>query len=547
LQFYGFDVKDPVFEIGGWRLSFQVITLENTYGLDPEATTLESANGSYELVCRGLSWAGQQQKAPGSFRLRTSKNGRGQLELRAEAEAEHKIRCVKVLVRGLGETEVLDPNSGDGWIPVPPEGNLYSYPNGLSHAGKLRTPVFFARDDDDTVAFRSEDPKVREKRFAVYEERTGEQQGSYTIELIHEEAATHFDTRLSTPTWVLERTGNTERFHDEYLAFAESSLELVRWEQRTDLPAWAKGVSISLTLHGMHWSGYVFNTYEQMLRIIRHVADRIEGDRVLAYLPGWEGRYYWQYGQYRPEPRLGGEEGFAKLCRGARELGVHVMPMFGGNCANAWLPNFHEYGPEAHMKTATRNRFHGNTPDWDTSRAHDTGWQAWMNPGAPSWRRELVRQVTCLADEYGFDAVFLDTLQSWTNDPDHDVYGGIRALKDEIAEGKPDLLVMAENWYDALLGVFPIFQDEPFGEQPPWVGRYARVLAHLLEAEPSRGSTGVHELGHRPYERKPLERARIPTIAFVDGTFERCRGELDEVIEQARRYEERFLRQGSRA
>ena len=69
----------------------------------------------------------------------------------------------------------------------------------------------------------------------------------------------------------------------------------------------------------MHWSGYTFNTYADMLEIIRVVADRIDGQRVLAYLPGWEGRYYWQYGDYRPSPELGGEEGFAALCSvGAR-------------------------------------------------------------------------------------------------------------------------------------------------------------------------------------------------------------------------------------
>jgi hypothetical protein len=550
LQFYSFDAKDPVYEVGGWRLSFQVVTLENTYGLDPEQTIAETRAGSLSLDCRRLSWAGQQQRAEGRFRATATTNERGQLELRMEAEAPHKIRCVKVLVRGLGEAEVLDPNSRRGWAPASPDGDLYSYPNGLSHGNKLRTPVLLARSGGGgTLAFRCEDPKVREKRFAVYRERTGEHRGTFTVELIHEESASRFDTRLSVPLWVLGRGEDPDLFHDEYLAFAESDrgLGLVPWDERADLPGWAKGIALSLTLHGMHWSGYAFNTYEQMLQIIRHVARRIEGDRVLAYLPGWEGRYYWQYGEYRPEPRLGGEEGFAELCRGARELGVHVMPMFGGNCANAWLPNFHEYGPGAHMKTATRNRFHGNTPDWDISRAHDPGWQAWLNPGSPSWRRELVRQVGRLADEYGFDAVFLDTLQSWTNDPDFDVYEGVRALKAEIAEGRPDLLVVAENWYDALLGVFPFFQDEPFGGQPPWVGRYARVLAHLLEAEPSRGSTGVHELGHRPYERKPPEEAGIPTIAFVDGTFERSRDELDEVIEQALRYEERFLRRELRA
>jgi len=543
VQFYSFDTKDPVFEIGGWELGFQVITLENTYGLDAEETTVEASAGSCELDCRRLSWAGQQQKASGRLRVRADKNAEGQVELRIDAEAEHKIRCVKVLVKGLDGVRVFDADKQEE-SDVPEGGRIFSYPYRTK-----KTPVFFVKGGRDVLAFRSEDHKVRAKRFAVYREPTGPRGGSHTVELIHEESAGAFDTRISVPPWVLGEDQDPERFHDEYLTFAESDrgLGLVPWEERTDMPEWAKGISLSLTLHGMHWSGYVFNTYPEMLEIIRYVADRIKGDRVLAYLPGWEGRYYWQYGEYRPEPALGGKEGFRRLCDGARELDVHVMPMFGGNCANEWLSNFHEYGPEAHMKTATRNRSHGNTPDWDMSRAHDTGWQAWLNPGSPSWRKELTRQVTSLVDEYGFDAVFYDTLHHWTNDPDFDVFEGTKALKEATADGRPDLLVAAENWYDGLLSAFPFFQDEPFGGRPEWVGRYARILAHLLEAEPSRGSTGVHELGHRPYEPRPLEEASIPTIAFVDGTFEGSKDELDEVIDRARQYEERYLSRGAKA
>jgi hypothetical protein len=531
-------MRDPIFDVDGWRLSFQVITLENTYGLDPEKTTLEGRIDSWELDCRRLAWAGQQQKALGRFRVWATRNGEGQIELRMSAETEQKIRCVKVLIRGLGDVVMFDPDERQESA-VPLEGEINAYPN------RLKTPVFFVKTTSGSyLAFRSEDRKVRAKRFAVYRERMGSHSGSYTVELIHEETATGFDTKIFTPTWVLGRDQNPGRFHEEYLAFAEAEegLGLVPWERRTDMPDWVRNITLCLTFHGMHWSGYVFNTYERMLEIIRYVADRIDGNRVLAYLPGWEGRYYWQYGDYRPEPRMGGEEGFWELCQGSRGLGAHVMPMFGGNCANAWLQNFHHFGPEAHMKTATRNRFHGNTPDWDISRAHDTGWQAWLNPGAPAWRRELTRQITRLADEYGFDAIFLDTLHVWANDPDHDVYEGIKMLKESIAKNRPDLLVMAENWYDGLLKVFPLFQEELLRKQPRWLSRYARVLSHVLEAEPSRGSTGVHELGYHPYEQKPVAEALIPTIAFVDGTFEGSKDALDAVIDQAHRYEKEFLR-----
>lgn len=67
------------------------------------------------------------------------------------------------------------------------------------------------------------------------------------------------------------------------------------------------------------------------------------------------------------------------------------------------------------------------------------------------------------------------------------------------------------------------------------------MVAHLLEAEPSRGSTGVHELGYCQYEPRQLKEEYIPTIAFVDGTFEQAKAEFDKVIDMANHYKRMFL------
>ena len=359
--------------------------------------------------------------------------------------------------------------------------------------------------------------------------------GTYTLECIHEEDARHFDTHIEVPEWVIDRDVDMPAFRGEYLAFAERELGLVPWEQRADLPGWAREIALVLTLHGMHWSGYVFNTYDQMLDIIRFVSDRIDGRHVLAYLPGWEGRYYWQYGDYRPDPLLGGVEGFGRLCREARKLGVHVMPMFGANCANAWAPNFHTFGPSSYMKSASRNVFLGNQPDWDTSRAHDTGWQAWLNPGAPAWQNELTRQILELIDRYAFDAVFLDTVEVWTNDPDFNLREGYRQLVGRLRAEQPDLLVTGEDWWDGLLDIFPIFQQSGHWRQvPAWAERYIRLMGHICDSEPSRGSTGVFEAGYTPYQRLPDRDLYIPTIAFVDGTLDQAQAEVESMIESAR-------------
>jgi hypothetical protein len=281
------------------------------------------------------------------------------------------------------------------------------------------------------------------------------------------------------------------------------------------------------TLHGMHFSGRILLRYDEMLDVLQFIAQRLPGEQVLAYLPGWEGRYYWQYGDYRPEPRLGGEKGFDTLCEGARRLGVHLMPMFGANCANRWLPAMAGLDPSANLKSATGNRFHGNQPDWDLARAHDTGWQAWLNPGHPEWRERLAADIEGLAGRYGIDAFFLDTVHAWTNDPDHPVTDGLRALVHRLRSGIPDLLLAAEADYDALLSLFPLFQRPWWTSSPRWSSRYVRRFGHLCEGEP-RGRTGVHEFGVHTSDAWNGEPGFLPTLAFQDGTLQQTREELEQ-------------------
>ncbi|MCC7207975.1 MAG: hypothetical protein IT323_11760 [Anaerolineae bacterium] len=530
MQFLSFDARDPLFDIDGWKLSFQVITLENLYGLDPERTTVQDEGGGrWRIRSDGLRWGGGQQPAEGAFEATMRREGEAGWRLHITARAPHPITTVKALARGLPDVRPLD--MVDAPRDVPADGLMERYPN------TLRLPLWLVRlPDGGTLGFRNEDPQQRAKRLCAYKERQGPLAGQTAVELIHDADARHFDARIDVPDWILARDADPDAFREAQLAFEEAACGLVRWEDRADVPAWARDVRLVLTLHGMHWTGFCFNDYARMLDTIRYVAERIDGRHVLAYLPGWEGRYYWQYGDFRPEPLMGGEAGFARLCEGSQALGVHLMPMFGGNCANAWAANFHQFGPSSYMKSATRNVFLGNQPDWNTSRAHDTGWQAWLNPGAPAWQRELARQITGLMERYGFDAVFLDTVEVWTNDPDFNLREGYRQLVDRLRDGRPELLVTGEDWWDGLLPIFPMFQQTAKWRQTPdWVGRYARLFGHICDGEPSRGSTGVFESGNAAYERLPDKPHYAPTLAFVDGTLENARDEIDAVIEVAKR------------
>ena len=45
MHLFSFDFRDPVLSVGAWKLSFQVITLENVYGLDPDALHVREEGG----------------------------------------------------------------------------------------------------------------------------------------------------------------------------------------------------------------------------------------------------------------------------------------------------------------------------------------------------------------------------------------------------------------------------------------------------------------------------------------------------------------------
>ncbi|OGO53125.1 MAG: hypothetical protein A2148_11490 [Chloroflexi bacterium RBG_16_68_14] len=527
MQQLSFDPADPWLDLLGWRVAVQVVTFENLYGLDPARVSTNGGGDRVSISCDGLTWAGGQERCDGWARI-DAQQIEGGVEAVVSAGHSRTVRSLKLLISGLPAGDVL----GDYWRPWPVGAGLV-----LNYPFPLHTPlVFLAAPDGTYLYFQSLDARVRAKRFAFFE-----RDGAVTGELIFDPAAHEPSTSAQTPPWRIGRCADPAEVVARHLEHVARAYGLEQWETRADVPGWAREIALVVALHGMHWTGRVFNTYDRMLEALRWTAERIEGRRVLAFLPGWEGRYYWQYGDSRPEPRLGGEEGFRRLAEGAARLGVKLMPMFGVNCANSGLENFEQWGAPSRLRSAGGLVFQGNRPDWDASRARDPGWQAWLNPGAPPWRGRLLEQVSRLVELYDLPAVFFDTQHVWLNDPAHPVYEGIALLCGALRSRFPDLLIAGEGWYDALGALTPVSQVGAPERWPEIFGRFCRTFTHLSAGDPSRGSTGVHELGQRAFALAPDAPHWWPTLTVVDGTLERAPERAEEVIAQARRYAERYL------
>lgn len=530
MHFASFDFGDPVYETRGFAFSMQIVTLENVYGIDPERTSARDEDGVFVVRAAGLRMAGARESAPGAAILRVVPGKPGQVKVQMKARATAPVRCLKLLVRELATPLSIVEEGSERAVGA--LGEVLAYPN------RLATPLLVAKAGAETLVVRFEDPRVCEKRFAFCVEKLGPRAGQGVLECIAEGEAWRFDREFEAAPLVLGRGVDPGAFLADHLRFLEVRGGLVPYRERGDVPAFVRDLSLVVTLHGMHWTGRVFLDYAAMRALLRFIAERIEGRRVLAYLPGWEGRYYWQYGDYRPEPGLGGEKGFGALCEEALRLGVHLMPMFGGNCVNATLPRFAGLDASAFMKSATGNRFHGNQPDWDFARAHDTGWQAWLNPGHPGFREDLAGQIEGLASRFGFDSVFLDTVHVYVNDPDHPLVDGIRTLCERLRRSIPGVLLAAEHDFDALVPIFDLFQRSYWGRDPAWTTPYVLRFAHLCEGEPEL-RTGVHEFGvwKTPGGTPPGAAAPgyLPTLAFQDDTLERSRAEVERVIAAAAR------------
>jgi len=540
MQDLSFDFNDPVWEFGGLRFAVQVFTFENVYGLDPAAYTLAADGERLVVECGGLTWAGGQERAAGGARI-TAEGGPNGTTFTVEAWAAERIRCVKLVLKDMPDGEIVNLRESEA-LRVPAEGLRLVYPSGWRG---LPTPLVVLRDAASSLRYlRSLDTRVREKRFAFLRH-----DDALDIELIFEENASEMGNRVAVPTWEVGTAAAVHEVMARHGAHVAAAYGLLPWEERADVPGWARNISLVAAIHCQHWTGYVFNDYAKVLRSLEWLAERIEPERILAYLPGWEGRYYWQYGDYRPDPRMGGEEGFRRLVEGAREMGIHVMPMFGINVVNRGLPNYEQWGAPAEVVSAGGSQF-GGSVDWDGSRHHDHGHGGLLNPGSPTWQNRLVTQVTSLIDRFGFDGVFLDISAVWLNDPRFQISEGVAQLIRRIRDSRPEVLVAGEGWYDGVGAATPLMQsghtdgvmhwhDQPY---PGIFDAYNRCFGHLCLGDPGRGSTGVHELGYNSERRVPLRKGLLPTVTIVEDTLERAKEQVEQIIDDAREYAGAFQR-----
>jgi len=530
---FSFDFPEPSVAFEGLRFGVIVFTRENAYSLDPARTTVETTSTGLRLTANGLRWAGGQEGAEGGVVLELRREGT-QVEWAISVRAPHPVKSVTTVIRGVPRGRVAF-SGGDFFDPRDDE-LLFGYPFsggdlfGPGAAGGMTTPIMMVeRPEGGPFCISSLDDRVRTKRFFLQPGPDG-----YRVEAVWEVEGWRTTTEVTVPPWRAGRLSSVSEALEAHYAHLARAYRLVPWDRRSDVTPWMRDVALVTTLHGQHYTGYIFNDYARMLEILQWMATQMPPGRVLVFLSSWDGRYYWDYPNYRVDPRMGGDEGFRRLVGEGQRLGFHLMPMYGANTANRRQPAFRQVADAASAKV-DGDAMDLNWVDWDNDR-HQEGWLAYMNLGVPSWRNWLAGRIGEMIERYGVDAYFLDIIGGWTNNPAADMHEGARLLIDDLRRRHPRVACVGEMHYDALLEFIPLYHAGGGGLHKPQLQRYARFFQHLSAPAPGRGSSGVHEAGFGRFNPATLSLSpnAIPTLQVVDDTFDRHRDVMAAIIRAAR-------------
>ena len=538
-----FDFKSPKFKYNDLTFSVNVYTFENVYTLDETKINEDKKGLEYYINACGFKYAGGQRNADGkvSVKCRDSKGFKNSSNISIQAEMSKTIRNVKLTIHGLEDCTVVNLRESDDVI-VPEEGVIYTYPSGWRG---LYTPLIVLKNKDNKfIFFRSLDTEVREKRFALLKDDDG-----LNVELIFEESGYKMKRKVTVPDWQIGVCDSLESIMQEQQNYIQNTYSLKSFETREDVPDWAREISLIASVHMQHWCGYTFNNYSDVVTKVKWLTKYIEAKRVMVYLPGWDGRYYWKYGKYEAEDTLGGEEGLKNMLKELKNLGVKTILMFGMNIVNKAIENYEQWGNSSLSTNVNGCVVDGISVDWDGSRHYRHGSNAILSPGAPAWQTRLVEEITYLNSKYGFDGIFLDIAAAWSNEVNFDTYLGVCELIKRIREENPELLITGEAWYDAMSALTPIVQsghtegvlhwhDKPYED---FFSKYNRQYAHLCLGDPSRGSTGVHELGYNPIIDSPIRKGIIPMVTLVEDSIESNPEGVRKIIKDAIAYADKFF------
>lgn len=515
------------------KVSLEVFSLENVYTI-PSFTK----NGS-RYLSSSIVW-GDTEKVDGAASL-AIKNRKGYLEINAKAKLDKKIRSIKIRFDDLPLGKLISRSGED--VEVSEYGLHYRYPEGWRD---LSYPLLvFELDSHQYLYIRCVDKNVNCKYFFI--KKVG---NKMRVDVVQEQDGSSLKKNYQIPPIEIGICKDKKEIYRRQQKIIENNFELLPFESSPITPKWLKNISLVVIMHMESFTGHIFHTYQKAYEDVKKLTEMLPGEQILVYFPGWEGRYYYKYGNYTPDDRLGGAEELKKCIKGIQELGCKTMSMVGINIANRNVPEVKAIYKEAEFQSVSGAKYHNGSVDWEGAHHYDFNELVNLSVANKKWADLLYNQIKDISLTYGFDGVFLDIAACFTNDKNHSFYPGLMEFCSRLRTIKEDFLVSGEGYYDGLSKIIPLFQSGHTDGRMNYHDRideelfnkYSREFGHLCLGDPSVGSSGVHELGINTEYKVPFRKGIIPTLSLVEESLEKGKEKVEEIINQAKAYYAEFIK-----
>ena len=527
----GFDFKDTYIEMEGLRFAVRLSTESNIYSPDPVAIRVDrSKAGQVTLHASTLSAAGGQIKVPGELELRITRLNDSRFSISASgSHPEELCHTLLILIKGMEVESFVSeyPQAKGVHAFEGTRGFRYSYPSRVA-----TMPLSFITTPEKEWFVLSRDRELRRKGFGCFYDHVSREP---VVVLSHDQDARKWTRSIKAPAWELGSGQSRLEIVMERCRDLEDHFGLVPWKRRGDT-GWVDGLKVAAFFHGMHWTGHMYNTFDQMIEQLEWICETVDGKQVMAFLPAWDGRYYTTYPEHLPEDRMGGVEGLKRFIDRAHELEVKVVLMLGGpNLATFDFLDKHGM-KDAALKGPSGMPQVQDWLDWNADLEIETMGMI-MNFGHPAYRDYMVEKTAELFDLYGADGVFLDGTLRWDNAPDYSPYEGLLQYTREIRSRYPGKVLMGEDGYDMVYGLFDMFHTSggPLGLEN-FMLRYTRQF-YYLSYPAENGSAGIHEIGwskdsHTIVKAQP--EYTLPSVSMLHGIIESHGKVLQEKLETYR-------------
>lgn len=534
IQDLSYKLNNDLLDLGDYQISVEVFSLGNVFTIEPNSFVKK--NNLYHSS--SLLW-GNDVKVEGETTL-CIENYDNYRTFEITASLNENIRSIKLRFDNLPLGTYISSTDEDK--KVTEKGLLFKYPEGWR---SLSTPLLIFKLENGKFLYIScKDNKVRQKIFFFKKVND-----KMRLDVVQECDGTKLSNTFNAP---LIECGICDNLEDIILKHSNHIKKVYGLEEYVDCsiaPSWLKDISLVVTMHMQTFTGFIFHTYEQALEDMKKITSYLDGKNILVYLAGWEGRYYYKYGDYTCDERMGGETKLKELVEGLQSLGCKVMAMYGMNIMNKNVPALKDIVPVAEFQSISGAKYHSGSVDWEGAHHYDFNELVQLNVGCKEYQDYLFNQIKSATDKYGFDGAFLDIAACYTNDLNNNLYKGVIELCDRLRGIKKDFLVSGEGYYDGLSKAMPLFQS---GHTDGWMHyhdrvspllftRFSREFAHLCLGDVGRGSSGVHELGTNTETMTPLREGIIPTLSLVENTVKDNFEKVKVILDQAKEYKRRFL------